>query len=768
MKDEETSAALQQSFLTGSSQTEGMKDANNQENNNHYSVAIDAGPSQAQRAYIAHAAPHLLNGVQTVSPSPSANTDFDLASIRSSSISNGKVSGVSSTASDVSPLHSLRPSPSLSEEERDRSNSRDTASPAINSQSPLHGSDSEKQRSHHSVPKKYRGPLPIIGDAEEISPLPIMVPVPGMNDMYNMVNYPLNRNGWRYVAAGPASESLPQSVYKTLETEPYGVHWSWADRSAFTHLSQDACTAAASNGFRCLRANVPVREGSWYVEVQILEPDGPPSNAKEGNHVRLGWGRREAALNAPIGSNGYSYGLRDTTGEKIFLARTYRYGTPFKPGDSIGMWISLPPARQPDPNDPLDPARIERKRIPIRYKGRLYFEQLELAVPKEMDRLMDRSRRGEKLQAPRGGALNESMINVNSGLLSDPKSKEDGPKRKGAAPPPGSGPAKNSSASLRQIPTLGAESLIGFFVNGEPQGVAFQNLLDFRPLRRQRAAQQDSTLKSKVNATRGLGTDNGDVEETAITTSSTAASILKSRENHFDDGALGYFPIVSLYGNARAKIVSKMNEMRFPPPNNVRQALEEADKRKNRFFIDQINAMQDEKPCRALEYRYEEFLREMWQCDLSDEMKAQAEARKRELEESSDDEEDGTTLRTNTKHTSKKARKKGNLANKKASMTYANPTSHTPAAESRIASSSPPMHSEIRWEQDEKFAEDETIIVKKEEVESYFDGTHTKPSPASSDHVAKMELDSQRTEEGANSAIQSPKRIEEMQIDKFP
>ncbi|PWN34855.1 uncharacterized protein FA14DRAFT_115435, partial [Meira miltonrushii] len=395
-----------------------------------------------------------------------------------------------------------------------------------------------------------------------------------------------NRNGWRYVAAGPASESLPQSVYKTLETEPHGIHWSWADRSAFTHLSQDACTASASNGFRCLRANVPVREGSWYVEVQILEPDGPPSNAKDGNHIRLGWGRREAPLNAPVGSNGYSYGLRDTTGEKVYLARTYRYGTPFQPGDVVGMWISLPPSRQADPNDPLDSARIERKRIPIRYKGRLYFEQLELAVPKEMDRLMDRSRRGEKLQAPR--------------LLSDPKAKEEGVKRKGGVPPPGSGPVKDPSANLRQLPTLGAESLIGFFVNGEPQGVAFQNLLDYRPLRRQRA----------------------DEEEKAITTSSTAASILKSRENHFDDGALGYFPIISLYGNARARIVSKRDEMRFPPPENVRQVLEEADKRKDRFFIDQANATQDNVPCRALEERYEEFLQEMWQHDLADEAKA--------------------------------------------------------------------------------------------------------------------------------------------------
>lgn len=755
MEDEGANEASTQLHISSISQAMEMKDAENTETDNYHNVAVEAGPSHAQRAYIAHAAPHLLNGLQSMSPSPSSS-DIDVSSLRASPVPNGRRSGISSSASDGSPSQSLRPSPSPSEEDRDRSKSRDTA------QSPIQASDSEKQRSHHSVPKKYRGPQPMIGDAEHISPLPILAPIAGVNDMYNMVNYPLNRNGWRYVAAGPASEYLPQSVYKTLETEPHGVHWSWADRSAFTHLSQDACTASATNGFRCLRANVPVREGSWYVEVQILEPDGPPSNEKDGNHIRLGWGRREALLNAPVGSNGYSYGLRDTTGEKVFLARTYRYGTPFQPGDVIGMWISLPPSRKADPSDPLDPARIERKRIPIRYKGRLYFEQLELAVPKEMDRLMDRSRRGEKLQAPRGAPLNETMINVNSGLLTDPKAKEEGVKRKGGAPPPGSGPVKDPSANLRQLPTLGPESLIGFFVNGEPQGVAFQNLLDFRPLRRQRAGQQNSTLKSKVTTTRGLGAGDEDEEEKAITTSSTAASIMKSRENHFDDGALGYFPIISLYGNARARIVSKRDQMRFPPPENVRQALEEADRRKDRFFIDRTDVKQDDIQCRALEERYEEFLQEMWQYDLADEVKAQAEARKRELEDSSDEDDDDTTMQSSVKHTSKRSRKKGYSGNKRTATTHPSTRAHTPTADSRIASSSPPIRSDIKLEEDENIGGNEI----KEELISHIDEMSAKPSPASSDYAAKMEWDSHRTEEGMNSGIQSPDGFENMEVDE--
>ena len=159
MEDEEPSTSSKQL-----KQAVDMKDETITEINDHHHVAVEAGPSEAQRAYIAHAAPHLLNGVQSLSPS-SAN-DVDAASLRASPVSNGKVSGFSSAASDGSPSQSLRPSPSPSEEEGYRSKSRD----AINSPSPFQGNDLEKQRSHHSVPKKYRGPQPMIGDAEDISP----------------------------------------------------------------------------------------------------------------------------------------------------------------------------------------------------------------------------------------------------------------------------------------------------------------------------------------------------------------------------------------------------------------------------------------------------------------------------------------------------------------------------------------------------------------------------------------------------------------------
>ena len=64
-----------------------------------------------------------------------------------------------------------------------------------------------------------------------------------------------------------------------------------------------------------------------------------PTPMKDGPHVRLGWARRESPLNAPVGFDGYSYGLRDVGGQRIFLSRASDYGEAFQPGDVVGMYI---------------------------------------------------------------------------------------------------------------------------------------------------------------------------------------------------------------------------------------------------------------------------------------------------------------------------------------------------------------------------------------------------------------------------------------------
>ncbi|PWN45242.1 hypothetical protein IE81DRAFT_282802, partial [Ceraceosorus guamensis] len=385
----------------------------------------------------------------------------------------------------------------------------------------------------------------------EIIPHPPLLPTIGSATLFSPTNTPLNRNGWRYTPAGPASSLLPQTVYRTLEQEPAGVHWSWADRSAFTKMSADADVVSADKGFRSARANVPVRHGAWYVEVHILEPEvlvqgvgalgALPAPARDGPHVRLGWARREAPLNAPAGFDGYSYGYRSATGERVWLSRPGAYGKPFGPGDVIGLWIRLP---MPDQHKEDRPSHeklgvetvIRRKRIPIRYRGQVYFEQLEYAPTKEMEALAEQSKKGlHRWNAPSSTDAQSGAAEIETAALS------------------GHSTAKASQpSSSRPLSDLGPHSRIGFVLNGEPQGIAFDHLFDFRPLKRPTTTAQEAAANGKKKTT----------------------SIMKSRENHADDGSLGYFPFVSCYGGARAKIVADPDHWAFPPSVDLEAQLE--------------------------------------------------------------------------------------------------------------------------------------------------------------------------------------------------
>ncbi|SHO77831.1 Similar to S.cerevisiae protein BRE2 (Subunit of COMPASS (Set1C) complex) [Malassezia sympodialis ATCC 42132] len=375
----------------------------------------------------------------------------------------------------------------------------------------------------HRVPPGFRGPIPRDGDAEDTMPAPSWTPMCADASLGTTPHLPMNKGGWRYMAAGPAAQMLPTTVYRTLDIAPACVHWSWQDRSAFTRISADAMVVGTDKGYRSARTNVGVRQGAWYVELEVLPPDAssePPVPMRDGPHVRVGWGRREASLNAPVGWDAYSYGLRDQTGACVTQSRLAPLGRAFGPGDVVGLYIRLPPhdaALRPGTE-----RRIAQKRIPIRYRGQLYFESLEYAPTRAMEALMEQQRRG--------------------GLGWDAH----------AAPPdekrarPSRAPAPHDTQ--RPAPPTLPDSCIGFVVNGEPQGIAFADLFDFRP-------PVARTKKKK--------------EE--ISTYASVSTILKSRQNEYDDGMLGYYVMASMYGGARVRL--RADTFRYPPPADLEDAL---------------------------------------------------------------------------------------------------------------------------------------------------------------------------------------------------
>lgn len=383
----------------------------------------------------------------------------------------------------------------------------------------------------------------------------------------------MNRFGFRYVPAGvaPPGSALP---CRTIESSPTKFRVSWEDRSAFIKVTPDGLGLQGERGFRSARCNAPIREGAWYLEVRIecgggeRPPDALDSNMREGSHVRLGWGRREAPLNGPVGLDGYSYGYRDKSGDKIHLSRLRAYGRSFRSGDVVGMYISIPPRRTPDPADQYDPAHLKRERIPIEFKGQEYFESLEYPQSKEMISLIEYSNKASATASLPSVPLAKKSANAKSF-----------PERK----------ATGSQIPVRPLPQL-LGSHIAFFVNGECQKSAYRDIYDYLPLR----TTPTSRKKDKENSRKRAR---------------------EHKENPYDDGTLGYYPFISLYNYARVKI-NPGPEFDFPPPPDIEALLRDEE--------------EDIKPSceqtwRPMCERYPEFMQEQWDLDLREEEEAKVE-----------------------------------------------------------------------------------------------------------------------------------------------
>ncbi|TKA56945.1 hypothetical protein B0A53_01346 [Rhodotorula sp. CCFEE 5036] len=371
------------------------------------------------------------------------------------------------------------------------------------------------------------------GDPSDISNPPVLVPhalhLPDSEfEFYSTRSHPFNKHGYRYTPCGPSlGTPLPVPPQRTIESFPKGVHWSWEDRSQFTVLTEDARTITTDKGWRAARANVGIREGAWYWEIKIERGGGDGGRDKggegQGSWVRPGVGRRESPLNAPVGIDGYSYGYRDRTGDAVSLAQPAAFGQPYGTSAVIGVYVSLPPRPPLDtPSDRRSPARIVRKRIPIRYRGSLYFEQLEYAPSKEMDELLV----DPALEAFRKRQHEEKLAKAKAtapGTKAPPSTEESGP-------------------PLRPLPKLEG-SQVAFFLDGECQGVAFEDLYDFLPLRKIKNPGTNTTTRERSKK-----------DSRAL------------MENWHDDGATGYFPMVSVFGGGIATL-NPGPSFDFPPPS---------------------------------------------------------------------------------------------------------------------------------------------------------------------------------------------------------
>ncbi|PPJ58710.1 hypothetical protein CBER1_03976 [Cercospora berteroae] len=363
-----------------------------------------------------------------------------------------------------------------------------------------------------------------------ISHEPFPLTMPGSErQLYKPIDLAENKRGYRYSRAIADPQFPHKQYYRSTSPPPHYARLSFEDADKWMHFTTNALITTNEKGWRMVRSNVCAREGTLYYEIKVhrgVPKEGPDPDANGPEpHVRFGWARREAPLDAPVGFDGYSYGITDIRFETMHRSRPGKFynakkiksktaknaPTPVvlapedqhvKEGDVIGVEIQLPslPLHRKvvdgiynhavDSGDGFDqgshqdadtqPMDIIRDRIPVAYKGNSYFEVLDHVTSKSMEIYADRT------------------TNLNHLPTTGPSSNKESIK---TAPNP-----HNEYPALRTLP----HSAMRVYKNGKLIGTAFENLLAFLP------------------------------------PASAPSKTMGAREG-FDDGLVGYFPAVSCF-----------------------------------------------------------------------------------------------------------------------------------------------------------------------------------------------------------------------------
>ncbi|KAH8802721.1 hypothetical protein F5884DRAFT_710820 [Xylogone sp. PMI_703] len=420
-------------------------------------------------------------------------------------------------------------------------------------------------------PMRYKLPPPKLTDFEPPRG-PVFVPAftkpapDGGEIQFNETSdHVYNKKGFHYTHC-IADPTFPHTLYyRQTESEPFEARLNFEDTATHMFLDESGHHISTNKGFRMAKANVGVREGRWYWECKITsgiakrrKSDAQNGEAKDGGHVRMGWARREATLDAPVGFDAYSYGIRDVSGQKVHMSRPKNFfpaGEDICEGDVIGLEINLPsetlhrkvvqgnynPAVDlVDDNYPptAESQDIIRDRVPIRFKAHVYFEQIEYHSTKELEELM-----------------NPSPISSSGGH--------------GSSLPPG---PTHPSPSLRTLP----HSSIKIYKNGKLIGTPFTELLAFLP--------PASKPMAQVGAREGM-----------------------------DDGMVGYYPAISVFRGGAAEI--NLGPNFWCPPPEFTEPAEDVD-----MAGAEVPPTSKLQKLRPLSERYDEQIAEDIVYDIIDEV----------------------------------------------------------------------------------------------------------------------------------------------------
>jgi hypothetical protein len=122
-----------------------------------------------------------------------------------------------------------------------------------------------------------------------------------------------------------------------LEPQGQGLSTSFKDRRLRVSEDRLTVTGDKSTGYQTVLAEHSASFGGWYFEVAV---EDLPQDA----HVRIGWSTRRTRFDQPIGSDCFSYAIRDIDCNRIVLAKRWSYCTEhmrIKQGDTVGCYVKL-------------------------------------------------------------------------------------------------------------------------------------------------------------------------------------------------------------------------------------------------------------------------------------------------------------------------------------------------------------------------------------------------------------------------------------------
>ncbi|XP_045765530.1 set1/Ash2 histone methyltransferase complex subunit ASH2 isoform X1 [Maniola jurtina] len=188
--------------------------------------------------------------------------------------------------------------------------------------------------------------------------------------------HPFNKDGYRYILAEPdphapfrqefdesnewSGKPIPGWLYRSLC--PGIVLLALHDRAPQLKISEDRLAVTGDKGYCMVRATHGVSRGTWYWEATVEE-------MPEGAATRLGWGRRYANLQAPLGYDKFGYSWRSRKGTRFHESRGKHYSAGYGEGDTLGFLIVLPDSV----HTKYTPSTYKDRPL-VKFKSHLYYE----------------------------------------------------------------------------------------------------------------------------------------------------------------------------------------------------------------------------------------------------------------------------------------------------------------------------------------------------------------------------------------------------------